>query len=53
MKKIFISWSKKRSEEFAKIVKSTIEKLDSDIDVLCQKKISKPESLFKKKSYQT
>lgn len=33
MKKIFISWSKKRSEEFAKIVKSTIEKLDSDIDV--------------------
>ena len=32
IKKIFISWSKKRSEEFAKIVKSTIEKLDSDID---------------------
>lgn len=32
MKKIFISWSKKRSEEFAKIVKSTVSALILDMD---------------------
>lgn len=33
MKKIFISWSKKTSREFAKIVKYTIEKLAADVHV--------------------
>lgn len=47
MSKIFISWSKNKSEELAKLTKHTLEELLPDTNFLCLKKIFRQVIVFK------
>lgn len=47
MSKIFISWSKNKSEELAKLTKHTLEELLPDTIFLCLKKIFRQVIVFK------